>query len=136
MQFDRLAGEPADARGERLRSGPLAPLADAFASGQGLATAWHAQWRSQWPDGEARLLRGLGQLDAALAAFLPGTADPKAAPFDAEVERAQVAIRRVFRRFAGTPVAGLALLMLLALDHMRLRAALAVACWFTAARSA
>jgi hypothetical protein len=36
-------------------------------------------------------------------------------------------VTRVFRRTAGTPVAGLALLTLLLLDHLRLRAALAVA---------
>lgn len=135
-QFDRLAGETNDARLERLRSGPFAPLADAFVSGGDLAAAWHARWRGQWPTEEARRLRGLGQLDAALKPFLPGTADPKAAPFDAAVERAQADIRRVFRRLAGTPVAGLALLMLLALDQLRLRAALTVACWFTMARAA
>jgi hypothetical protein len=135
-RFDGLAGEPADVRDERLRDGPLAPLADAFSSAQNLASAWRAHWRSQWPPGQTRLLRGLGQLDAALEPFLPGTADRQAAPFDAAVEIAQATIKRVFRRFAGTPVAGLALLLLLALDHLRLRAALTVACWFGMARAA
>jgi hypothetical protein len=135
-RFDGLAGAPAEVPLERLQRGPLAPLAGAFAAGENLAEAWHAQWRSLWPQGETRLLRGLGQLDAALGMFLPGTADPQAAPFDATVDVAQAAIRRVFRRHAGTPVAGLALLLLLALDYLRLRAALAVACWFGTARTA
>jgi hypothetical protein len=134
--FEGLAREPAQAPGQRLPDGPLAPLAQAFAAGEDLATAWRSHWRSQWPATDARLLRGLGQLDAALEAFLPGTTDPKAAPFDAAVEIAQAAIRRVFRRLAGTPVAGMALLLLLALDHLRLRAALTVACWFGTARAA
>ena len=119
-----------------LLDGPLAALADAFGAGQDLAGAWHAQWREQWPSGNRRLLRGLDQLDAALGYFLPGSGDPDAAPFDAVVDMAEATARRVFRRFAGTPVAGLSLLVLLALDHARLRAALVGACWFGMSRTA
>jgi hypothetical protein len=135
--FDGLvATEAEQAQGKRLPEGPLAPLATAYAAGEDLAPAWRSHWRSQWPTADVQLLRGLGRLDAALEAFLPGTMDPQSAPFDVAVEIAQAAIRRVFRRFAGTPVAGMALLLLLALDHLRLRAALTVACWFTVARTA
>ena len=49
---------------------------------------------------------------------------------------AEATAKRVFRRFAGTPVAGLSLLVLLALDHARLRAALVGACWFGMSRTA
>lgn len=131
-----LLAEAADVRDERLRVGMLAPLAEAFSSGQGLAIAWHERWRDQWPCRDARLRRGLGRLDAALESFLPGTPDKDAAPFDAAVDVAERAVRRVFRRFAGTPVAGTSLLVLLALDHARLRAALVAACWFGVARTA
>jgi len=134
--FEVLATASTDVPGERLPAGPLAPLAGAFAAGEDLAAAWRAHWRSEWPVTDVGLLRGLGQLDAALGSFLPGTMDPKAAPFDAAVEIAQAAIRRVFRRLAGTPVAGMALLLLLSMDHLRLRAALTAACWFGMARAA
>jgi len=134
--LDELADESAEARAGRLLDEPLAALAGAFGTGRGLAGAWHAQWREQWPSGNRRLLRGLDQLDAALGYFLPGSGDPDAAPFDAVVDMAEATARRVFRRFAGTPVAGLSLLVLLALDHARLRAALVGACWFGMSRTA
>lgn len=134
--FDELAGESIDARADRLLDGPLAALAGAFGSGLNLAVAWHAQWRDQWPPANPRLLRGLDQLDATLGYFLPGSAELDAAPFDAAVDMAEATTKRVFRRFAGTPVAGLSLLVLLALDHARLRAALVGACWFGLARAA
>lgn len=131
-----LVAETAGVRDERLRAGMLAPLADAFSTGQNLATAWHECWRDQWPCRDARLLHGLGRLDTALEQFLPGTPDKDAAPLDAAVDVAEQAVRRVFRRFAGTPVAGMSLLVLLMLDQARLRAALVVACWFGMARTA
>jgi hypothetical protein len=134
--FDGLAPESPEARAERLLDGPLAALAGAFGSGLNLAVAWHAQWRDQWPPANPRLLRGLDQLDATLGDFLPGSAELDAAPFDAAVDMAEATTKRVFRRFAGTPVAGLSLLVLLALDHARLRAALVGACWFGLARAA
>jgi hypothetical protein len=134
--LDKLAGESTEALANRLLDGQRAALAGAFSAGQNLAVAWHAQWRDQWPCGNPRLLRGQDQLDAALGYFLPGSAEPDAAPFDAAVDMAEATARRVFRRFAGTPVAGLSLLVLLALDHARLRAALVSACWFGLSRTA
>lgn len=108
-----------------LASGPLEPLAAGVRRGQPIADAWHAHWRDTWPSRGPRDERALEKLAAAVGGFLPGGADT--APFDALVDRTEAAVTRVFRRQAGTAVAGLALLVLLGLDHLRLRAALAVA---------
>lgn len=117
----------APARAELLAQGPLAPLAAAWQDGGDLAQAWRLHWRSTWPEGPERERGGLERLDAVLAAFTPGSVVAGGPVFDAVVEVAQAAATRVFRRLAGTPVAGVAVLMLLLLDHLRLRAALAVA---------
>jgi len=126
MLGDLVAAE-APARAELLAEGPLAPLAEAWRDGHDLAEAWRAHWRSTWPQGPARERGGLERLDAMLEGFTPGSAIPGGAAFDAVVDTAQAAATRVFRRLAGTPVAGVALLVLFLLDHLRLRAALAVA---------
>jgi hypothetical protein len=123
---DLVAAE-APARADLLADGPLAPLADAWRNGADLVEAWRLHWRSTWPAGPARERGGLERLDTLLAGFTPGAAAPAGPAIDALVDAAQVAVTRVFRRLAGTPVAGIALLVLLALDHLRLRAALAVA---------
>ena len=70
----------------------------------------------------------------ALADVTVPTRDERKEIIAAEVTEAIV--RRLFRRHAGTPVAGLCLLVLLWLDHLRLRAALAVARSFGMARAA
>jgi hypothetical protein len=122
-----LAAAEAEARARLLAQGPLAPLAAAWREERDLAEAWRLHWRATWPAVGARERRGLERLDAALAGFLPGSASPSEPPFHALVDATQPAVTRVFRRTAGTPVAGLAMLVLLSLDHLRLRAALAVA---------
>lgn len=117
--------------GERLQAlagGPLASLGGAWVAGESLSEAWHRQWSAAWPvAAPARERRALERLDAILRSFVPGDPDPAGAGFDALVEQAQVAATRVFRRQAGTPVAGMAMLVLLGLDLQRLRAALALA---------
>jgi hypothetical protein len=130
-----LVDDSADARDGRLAAGPFAPLADAMNARQSLAAAWHAYWRSLWPPQEGRLLKGLEKLDLAVTRLLPGSAAPEATVFDASVDLAEDVATRVFRRLAGTPVAGVALLVLLGLDHARLRAALVVAGWFRTPRA-
>lgn len=117
-----------------LAEGPLHPLAAALKEGTPAAQAWHAHWRSTWPSRDPAEQRALEQLAGTLGGFLPGGEDRE--PFEGLVERAEVAVTRVFRRQAGTAVAGLALLVLLALDYLRLRAALAVARSFGPARAA
>jgi len=123
---DLVAAE-APARADLLAAGPLAPLADAWRNGHNLAEAWRLHWRSTWPAGPARERGGLERLDAVLEGFTPGSTVAAGPDFDAVVDAAQAAATRVFRRLAGTPVAGVALLVLLSLDHLRLRAAVAVA---------
>ena len=50
-----------------------------------------------------------------MAGGAPGSVEPEAAAFDLTVEMAEDAATRVFRRLAGTPVAGVAMLALLTL---------------------
>jgi len=122
-----LVSAEAPARAGLLTQGSLAPLAVAWRDGGDLAEAWRLHWRSTWPGGRDRERGGLERLDAVLAGFTPGAAVAGGPVFDAAVDAAQSGTTRIFRRLAGTPVAGVALLVLLLLDHLRLRAALAVA---------
>lgn len=121
-QFGKTAAAAALAA---LADGPLHPLAARLQHGTPPAEAWHTHWRSTWPTHEPGARRALENLADALGGFLPGGEDSET--FDGLVGRAELAATRIFRRQAGTAVAGLALLALLALDHLRLRAALAVA---------
>jgi hypothetical protein len=131
---DPLLGKTAAAAAlSALADGPLHPLAAGVRKGAPMAEAWHAHWRDTWPSRHPRELRALEALDEALAGWLPGGEDTE--PFDALVERTEQSVTRLFRRQAGTALAGLALLILLALDHLRLRAALAVARSFGPART-
>ena len=134
--LSELAAAEPEARARLLEQGPLAPLAQAWQEGHDLAEAWRLHWRRTWPGVGARESRGLERLDAVLAGILPGSTSPSGPLFHARADAAQTAVTRVFRRTAGTPVAGLALLVLLDLDHLRLRAALAVARSFGQAGSA
>jgi hypothetical protein len=124
--------QPAE-RAELLAETPFGPLRQAWQDDGDLAAGWHAHWRSTWPATGAVARRGLERLDAAVTALLPGGDGPALDPL---VDLTGQAVTRVFRRHAGTPVAGLALLVLLALDHLRLRAALALARAFGQARAA
>jgi hypothetical protein len=132
---DPLLGNTAAAAAlSALSDGPLHPLAAASRGEQTVAEAWHAHWRRTWPSADRREVLALEKLAAAIAGLLPGGIDTET--FDTLVERTEAAATRVFRRLAGTAVAGLALLVLLHLDHLRLRAALAVARSFGPARAA
>jgi hypothetical protein len=132
---DPLLGNTAAAAAlSALADGPLHPLSAAVRDGQTLAEAWHAHWRATWPPTDRRQRHALDRLAGAVGGLLPGGPDTE--PFDPLVERTEAVVTRVFRREAGTAIAGLALLVLLALDHLRLRAALAVACSFGTARAA
>lgn len=123
---DLAEAEPAD-RPALLRAGPFAPLAPVADGPADFAAAWHGHWHRTWPEVAPREQRGLAALDALVGAFLPGPADGVGPAFDLLTGQTEVALTRLFRRQAGTPVAGLVMLMLLALDHLRLRAALSVA---------
>jgi len=131
---DPLLGNTAAAAAlSALSDGPLHPLSGAV-RGQGTAgEAWHTHWRAIWPRTERRQRLALDRLAGAVGGFVPG--GPETEPFDALAERTERVVTRVFRRQAGTAIAGLALLVLLALDQLRLRAALAVACSFGPART-
>ena len=133
-----LAGTEPIERASRLLDGPLAPFRPAFEADpqSSVARAWHAHWKRSWPALGTDSRPGLDRLDAALSRITPGEdADPRPG-FDALTDAVETVATRLFRRHAGTPVAGLALLVLLRLDHMRLRAALATARLFGEARAA
>jgi hypothetical protein len=140
MRDDRLLGPVASGDGEAqadaLAASPLAPLATAFGSHENLAEAWRTHWRGLWPAAGAATRQGLARLDAALGGLLPGEALASGPAFNAQADLTEAVVRRLFRRHAGTPVAGLCLLVLLWLDYLRLRAALAVARSFGMARAA
>lgn len=132
---DPLLGKTAAAAAlSALADGPLRPLSATRRKGVPIAQAWHAHWRETWPSPGRQEQRALETLAEAVAGFLPG--GPDGGPFDALVDRTEQSVTRVFRRQAGTAVAGLALLVLFCLDHLRLRAALAVARSFGQARAA
>lgn len=132
---DPLLGKTAAAATlSALADGPLQPLGAAARAGKPLAEAWHEHWRDSWPEPDLRSHRALEVLRTTLAGFLPGGEQTES--FDALVERSEQAVTRIFRRHAGTAVAGLALLVLHQLDHLRLRAALAVASSFGPSRAA
>lgn len=107
-----------------LPGGTLGPLAAAWSADGDLAAAWHAHWRDTWPDMGPATRRGLGRLAVTVESLLPGGTGLRLDPL---VDAIEGTTRRLFRRHAGTPVAGLALIVLSALDYLRLRAALAVA---------
>lgn len=137
MKDDPLLGELAQAEpGERptlLAAGPMAPLQGGWNESGNLGEAWYRQWRRSWPTTDESTRRGLDRLATAVVGLGAGRSGP---PLDALVDATEKAATRVFRRHAGTVVAGLAMLVLLALDHLRLRAALAVARSFGQVRAA
>jgi len=120
------AAEPAE-RAARLEEVGLEALGQAFVESGDVAAGWRRQWREQWPAAE---VPALGRLDRALAQLQPGA---EAGPaFDALVDAVAVEALRLFRRHPCSPVAGMCLLVLLWLDHLRLRAALVAARLFGA----
>jgi hypothetical protein len=114
----------ADEPGPALAGGELSPLAAGFEPGGSVRAAWRAHWRSLWQPLPARHARGLGQLDEAIALRLLPASERRATDFETVIEDTSSAVERLFRRHAGTPVAGLAWVMLGALDRLHLRAAL------------
>ena len=116
----------AEDRAAALDAGPLAPLAGASGTG-GIAAAWREHWRGLWRPLPAREARGLERLDAALALRLLQVSDRRPIDFETVLEDTGNAVLRLFRRHAGTPVAGLAYLALGALERLHLRAALSAA---------
>jgi len=123
-----VSAEP-DERAGQLRERGLAPLAQAFAESADLAAAWHRHWRDSWPAASGTALE---RLDRALARLQPGAEAGRGPGFDALVDATGAEARRLFRRNVCTPTAGLCLLVLLWLDQLRLRAALATARLFGA----
>ena len=105
----------------------FAPLATGFEPAGSVRTAWRHHWRTLWQSLPTRDARGLERLDAAFAFRLLPPRDRPPVDFETVIEDTVVAIERLFRRHAGTPVAGLAWLALAALDRLHLRAALAAA---------
>jgi hypothetical protein len=119
-----VAAEPAT-RAAALPGTPLAPLSVALASHGSITAAWAAHWRSIWPTG-AREHRGLGQLAAAVKSL---DASLRAAPVTATSDDAGTTLaRRALRIFRAHPLslaAGVAYLVLVALDLLALRGAVA-----------
>lgn len=120
----KLAQAEAADRAGLLAGGPLAPLREGWDEPGEIGEAWYRHWRRTWPAADAATRRSLDRLAAAVAGLSSGSAAPT---LDALVDLTEKSVTRIFRRRAGTPVAGLAMIVLLALDYLRLRAALAVA---------
>jgi hypothetical protein len=120
-----LLGE--DGAAAALARTELAPLAAGFEAGGSVRTAWRQHWRSLWRPLPPRHARGLERLDRAFALRLLPPGGRPAADFETVLEETGAAVERLFRRHAGTPVAGLAWLALGALDRLHLRAALSAA---------
>lgn len=110
-----------------LAAGELAPLAAGFAPGGRVRTAWRRHWRSLWQPLPPRHAVGLERLDAAVELRLLPPSERPPLDFETVLEETGRAVARIFRRHAGTPVAGLAWLLLGALDRLHLRAALVTA---------
>jgi len=127
------AAADAEERHARLGESELAPLVPVFAASGDPAAAWHQHWRDCWPDADSR---ALGRLDQSIASLLPGTGSGSGPAFDALVDAAATDTLRLFRRHVCSPIAGICLLVLLWLDHLRLRAALVTARLFGAVEAA
>lgn len=123
---------PAD-RSERLAGTPLAPLAMEFAAAGDLAAAWHRAWRDRWTGTDHA---AFARLERALSRLLPGGRTDAGEGFDALLEATGAEARRLFRRHVCSPLAGTCLLVMLWLDHQRLRAALVQARLFGAGEPA
>jgi hypothetical protein len=120
-----LAAAEPPAREAALADTPLAALAPAWNAESALAAAWRARWRALWPDTDARAMHALDDLDRLLAGGSWTLAPAQAQGLDEMREAIDRRVIRSFRRNGGTPVAGLAHLVLAALDLQRLRASLA-----------
>ncbi len=121
-------GSPAD-RVAALARSALAPLKPALAGRAAPGAAWNAHWRALQPRADIRTqqcLLQLRQLLAQHARALLRLAD------SAESPRAELAYRlqRLFRGAAGTAIATVCHLALVALDLERLRGGLARRCLF------
>jgi hypothetical protein len=118
-----LADAEPPARAAELADSPLAALASEWSVEGDLAAAWRAEWRRLWPATDARTARALEELDRLIAGGAWATAPSQ--NLDQARDVLERKVIRSFRRHGGTPVAGLAHLVLSALDLQRLRAALA-----------
>jgi hypothetical protein len=113
-----LAQAATGARIERLAATPYAPLGDAWRGSAPLLDAWRARWRASWRDAEPRASGALTQLEAAVAASAALAAG-------ARRDAIEDAAHRAFRRGAGTAVAGVAYLAVVALQLERIRGGIA-----------
>ena len=113
------AGTPAE-RGAALEHTDLAPLASALRAARPLAGAWYAEWRRRLPTTDART-REL--IDALLRILTMHAHSLEQARDSAWPLRRQLAarLRVLFRRGAGTAVATVCHLGLVAIDLERLR---------------
>jgi hypothetical protein len=118
-----LAPGSPEQRSAALRRTPLAALAPGTLAAQSLMALWHAHWRSLTPAANAdtrALIATFSALFGRFAATLAVGDDSSAAR-----ERLAAALSRLFRAGAGTVVASVCHLALLALDLERLRGDLA-----------
>lgn len=108
-----IAHSEADARLALLQERYGREIARAFAANEPLAAVWKAAWRRSWPGPALSVAR---QLDK-VAALHADNSVTDASQLSSNTAR----LERLFRRTAGTPVAGFAHLGLVALTLQRIR---------------
>jgi hypothetical protein len=117
-RLSALVQAPVADRDACLRAGEYGVLRDAWRRPVPLVHAWLQHWHAAWPPTSARVRTELARLESAVA----GAA---ALELPARREALEAAAARAFRRGAGTPVAGFAHLLCVALQLERVRGGLA-----------
>lgn len=112
-----LAGS-ADAVGTVERTGPLAPL---MADPDGVARAWHAEWRRRLPSVERGDPSLLDAIARAVAAHVAAMREPALVDGTPLLRSLEARLVLLFRRATLDPAAAFAFLGLAALDGERLR---------------
>lgn len=102
-------------------SGPLAPLAHAWADPDRIGTHWLSEWRARAPEGDRGEKVLWDALGRALTAQLAALKDPSLATGTALRRALQARLEILFRRATLEPAAAFAFLGLAALDLERFR---------------
>jgi hypothetical protein len=108
-------------RRRALLESDCAVLVAARGRGETLGDAWFRHWRGSWPTHDRP---GLDQLAACLGRFVSTSGPAERGSLEQRRDALQTRLTGIFRRYSFQPAACYAHLALIALDLMRLRAAL------------